>query len=428
MENKIILFNNKRDCAGCSACMNICPKQAITMKKDENGFIYPFIDESKCIKCGMCKKVCSYQNDKEENKIIKTYASVSKDDNLLKKSSSGGIFGTIAKSFINNSGVVYGCSMEYKDNFLTPMHIRVDNLNDLEKLQGSKYVKSEINFTYQNIKNDLKENNKVLFSGTPCQIAALKSYLKISRVNTNNLFTIDIICHGTPSTKFFQDYVKFLEKKNRRKLVNLMFRDKKYGWNLKGTAFYKGTDNKILEKIFYNKLSSYYNYFLTSKTYRENCYSCKYANSQRVGDITIGDFWGIETEHSEYLKENGGVLQINKGVSCILVNTIQGKSLLKNYGKDLILLDSTFEKAAKTNKQLNHPCNMPGEREKIMKIYREKGYEAVDEYYQKSQGLKQKIRPIYYKIKAIAQRKLGGVDLSLLFPNDICFNYEGGII
>lgn len=399
------LFAKKTDCAGCSACMNICPQKAITMKNDECGNIYPHIDESKCINCGLCKRTCSYQNDKLERSPIKAYAAFCKDDKILGTSSSGGVFASIASSFIGNGGVVYGCSMEYRDEILTPMHIKISNIEDLKKIQGSKYVKSEIGYIYSEIKEDLKNDKKVLFSGTPCQIAALKKYLINSHINSEKLYCMDLVCHGTPGTSFFQDYIKYIEKKNKYRVIDLKFRDKnQYNWGLKGTITYKTKHGKIKERPFYNKLSSYYSFFLKGKVYRENCYSCKYANANRIGDITIGDYWGIENQHPEYLKENGGLIDTTKGISCVLVNSCNGEELLNDCGKRLVLLESTTEKVIKENDQLNHPCKYSDEREKIFKIYQREGYKGVDKYYKKQLGVRRIIYPIYYLLKNIKNK------------------------
>ena len=397
-EEKIILFKAKRDCSGCSACMNICPVTAIKMEKDKYGFIYPKIDEKKCIRCGLCKKVCSYQNDELKYTNVSNYAAMSSDEEILKQSASGGIFSTLANNFIKDNGIVYGCSMEYENNVLTPRHIRIDNENDIQKLQGSKYVNSIIDYIYQNVKNDLKNSKKVLFSGTPCQIAALNSYLNISRVNTKNLYTIDIICHGTPSTQFFQDYIRYYESKNNVKITAYKFRDKTRHWGLKGTAIYKDTGNNIKQKDIYGRLSTYYKMFLYGEIYRENCYSCKYAGKNRVGDITIGDYWGIEKVHPEYVIRNNGIFETKKGVSCIIVNSQNGEKLIKKYGENIMLEKTYFDLVAKNNGQLNKPVVMPKSRSTILKIYENDGYAGVDKYIKKKQGLKRPLYYIYYKL------------------------------
>ena len=212
-------FIAKKDCCGCAACINICPKHAISLTTDENGFSYPIIDGSKCINCGLCKKVCSYKYKNINNNPIITYAGATLNNDIIKKSSSGGIFGTIAYNFLKNGCIVYGCSLENENSCLSPQHIRVDNISDLYKLLGSKYVQSQMGSIYLEIKNDLLNNKKVLFSGTPCQVHSLQSFLEETRVKTDNLFSVDLICHGTPSTKMFQDYIIELEKRKHKRNV-----------------------------------------------------------------------------------------------------------------------------------------------------------------------------------------------------------------
>ena len=403
MEDKIILYTNKSKCAGCSACMNICPKGAISMVQDEYGFIYPKIDEKKCIKCGTCKKVCAYQEDVKENKTIKTYAATAKDEKILSKAASGGMFGTIATNFINKKGVVYGCSLEKEEDLLVPKHIRIEKEEELEKIQGSKYVKSQIGTIYKEVKNDLKNNKNVLFSGTPCQIDALKSYLKVSNCDSKNLYTIDIICHGTPSTKIFQDYIKNYEKKINGKIVDIKFRDKsENGYGLHGSVTYKennnNNENKTIKKNLYTRLSSYYKMFLKGDIYRENCYTCKYANTNRIGDITVGDYWGIQEEHPNYLTTNGGKLNEKKGISCIIVNSEKGNELLEKYGDNILKEESTVEQVAKHNKQLRQPSEKTNERAEILKRYKDEGYEGVDKYFNNQLGFKKYLYKVYYAI------------------------------
>lgn len=388
---------DKNLCCGCNACIAICPKKAIKMELDEYNNEYPVVDKKKCINCNLCSRVCAYKNKETSNNVLKTYASACKNDNLLRNSSSGGVFIAIATDFIDKNGIVYGCSMENENNIITPKHIRVDKKDDLFKLQGSKYAKSVVDSLYTNIKDDLSNNKKVLFSGTPCQVHALISFLELTKTKIDNLFTIDIICHGTPSTKMFQDYIKELEKKKNKRIINFKFRDKKYSWGLLGTIFY---DDNTTSPLYITE-SSYYHLFLEGKTYRENCYTCKYASKNRVGDITIGDYWGIDEEHPELLLSNGGNLDLKKGVSCILVNSKKGEYIVKEFGKELIINESEFEKVSKNNQQLKKPVSFPGERETILEEYKKKGYKGIDNYYKKKCGFKRFLYPIYHKVKEV---------------------------
>ncbi|WP_294407009.1 Coenzyme F420 hydrogenase/dehydrogenase, beta subunit C-terminal domain [uncultured Clostridium sp.] len=391
-KSKITLFNDKKDCCDCTACKSICPKDAIYIYLDEYGFEYPKIDRNKCIECGLCKKVCAFQNIEETNTPIETYVGVAKDENILLKSASGGIFATIAQMYLQNKGVVFGATL---DNELNPIHMYVDDINLLNKLQGSKYVQSNIENTYREAKRFLIEGKKVLFSGTPCQIAGLKGYLM---KDYDNLLTIDIICHGVPSPKFFKDYLKVMEEKLGGKIKEFKFRDKSMGWGLNGTLTYEY--NGILkEKKIYGSESSYYHYFLNSSCYRENCYHCKYACDNRPGDITIGDYWGIEAAHPNLLGK--GKLEEEKGISVVIANTEKGKREIEKCDK-FYRYSSEFSKARIKNEQLNKASEKGEKYSELMKIYKNEGYTGIENLYYKEVG----IRRYKSRVKAIIPLKI----------------------
>jgi len=408
MSNSIEAY---KKCCGCCACLNVCPKNAIEMNEDENGFLYPRINKDLCIHCGLCKSVCEFNAYRNEidNSNLKVKVACSKNDELLKKSSSGGIFATIAQRFIQDNGIVYGCALQKENGFLKPMHIRTDNEIDLTKIQGTKYVQSYIGEIYSNVKEDLRTGKKVLFSGTPCQIAGLKGYLK--NTNTENLFLIDIICHGTPNIQMFEAYQKFLQGKYRGEIKELIFRNKENGWNtkgIKGRVIIK-TSNGKEKKVNINQHNSAYIYlFIEGATQREECYSCPYASNKREGDITIGDYWGIDKVHPELLKENGGKLDLSKGISCLLVNNKKGEDLVNISQGDIILFESNFENVIKKNGQLVHPCKPRVNRDEIMQIYRSKGYEGLEKWLTKKLGIKKQIYFIWDRlpstIKSISKR------------------------
>ena len=372
--NKIVLFDNKKDCCACSACVNICPKSAIEFIDDEYGFKYPQINEDTCIRCGLCKKVCNYQANEIKTSKKETYAAVSMDTDV-KESASGGLFATLAQSILNNNGVVFGSAMIYENSKLHIRHIKVDKLEDLIKLKGSKYVQSDMGNIYSQIKELLINNKLILFSGTPCQVAGLKGYLQ---KEYDNLYTVEIICHGVPSEKFFQTYINYIENKFKIKINEFKFRDKHDGWKLYGKIKY---DDK--EVFFEPEESSYYQMFLNSYTYRENCYSCPYASDNRQGDITIGDYWCIDLIHPEYLVENGGQLDENKGISCLIINNDKGNELIDKYGKNINKYISTYEQASTYNAQLTRPSLLKEERNIVLNMYLEKGYNEIETWYQK---------------------------------------------
>jgi len=404
MKDQIILFQDKRDCCGCGACFNICSKHAISMCEDEYGFIYPKIDEGLCIKCGMCQRVCAYQTMGESAVPIETFVAAANDKNIITSSASGGIFASIAKEVLNNNGIVFGCSMEIEDQMITPKHIRIVNEEELIRLQGSKYVQSCIGDIYQQVKSDLILEKTVLFSGTPCQVAALRTYLGNEKYE--NLYTVDIICHGVPSAALFQSYIKEFEKKLKGNIIGFKFRDKTGGWGLKGKVTYIDKSKRKRTKLLPVQLSSYYKLFLDSDTYRETCYECKYATPHRVGDLTIGDYWGIEREHPEYLIGHGGDMDTQKGISCLIVNTQHGKRLLEQFGTSLDLRPSSFEKAKAENRQLSYPSTVSKNREQILELYRLNGYKAVDSWYNKKLGIRKYVYHVWNIIPVKVQKTL----------------------
>lgn len=372
------LFSKKEECCGCGACMNACPKGAICMENDEYGFSYPKIDDTLCVECGLCKKVCGYQNGKQNPKASLAYAAISKDFALVMNSASGGMFAHLAGEILSCGGVVYGCSMEYKDGELSPEHIRVNTAQDLIKLQGSKYVQSDMGFCFRAARDDLESGKKVLFSGTPCQIASLNAFLG---KRYDNLITVDIICHGVPPSKQFRDYIKLLNTKNK-KVVGFRFRDKSAGWGMRAAIDYANGKTVRMPAA----LSSYFKLFLDSVNYQHSCYSCRFACTERPADITVGDYWGIETVHPEALYRNGGVLDSRGGISCVLLNTEKGKEFFAQNTNALNLQVSTVWNVASGNDQLNHPSTKPKEREVVLELYRTGGWRAVDKWYNKRLG------------------------------------------
>lgn len=370
------LYNKIDDCCGCGACVNACPKNAVSMKEDEFGFLFPTINQDLCIDCKLCQKVCAYQNFKETNKPLKTWVAVSKNKEKLKKSASGGVFYTLANKFINENGCVSGACFDDKFNL---NHVLVFDSENLTKLQGSKYTQCNTRYSFREIKEQLKNNKKVLFSGCPCQVAGLKSYLG---KDYGDLVAIDLICHGVPSNKSFKDYLKSFEKKKQVNIKEFSFRDKNIGWGKNGCII--SEENKKIK--LYEVAESYLYYFAYSLIMRKNCYSCKYTNANRPGDITIGDYWGIEKEHPEYLGKNK--IDESKGVSVIIANTQKGVDVIEQNSQLFELYESTFEKAARGNAQLNSPIKYDPKREDILKLYAESGWEVIDKQFNKTIGLK----------------------------------------
>ena len=311
----MIKLCEKEKCTACAACQNICPKGAISFVENKEGFVYPAIEEKICVRCGACQKVCPQfgENTRKEFANTECYVVWARNDLLREKSSSGGIFAATAKWILDNKGVVFGAAFD--EGCYTVSHIMIDNIDELSRLQGSKYVQSDIGNSYKQCKTELQAGRKVLFSGTPCQIDGLHHFLKKQYAN---LFTIDILCHGVPSQKILLSYIEDIEKRYKSKVDAFEFRDKNT---------YKGWENSCHTRITFqsgkvitsdSEASLFWNSFLSNIYLRESCYQCAYAGKQRVGDITIGDFWGIKDLPTEIKF---------KGVSFVLVNTQNGKML-----------------------------------------------------------------------------------------------------
>ncbi len=336
----------KESCVGCGACAAVCPINAIEMKKNKVGFIYPEVN-NRCIKCGKCLKACAEYTPIERH-VGRAFYYQSEDKNILKRSTSGGAFYEIASWFISIGGVVYGCAFNQE---LKARHIRVDNIFELTKLQDSKYMQSDMSDVYRKIEKDLKKNIPVLFSGTPCQVAAVKRIIGVK----NNLYTIDIVCHGVSSQKLFDKYLDGVESKYKCKVVSYSFRSKSNGgWSSKGEAVIT-RNNRQRKVLIYPSQNYYYFAFLNAHIFRPNCYGCQYADLNRVGDITLGDFWGIEN----HIKEN-----VKDGFSLVLVNSEKGRNIILDAMIKAVECDILW--ATKENGQLDHPQQKPEFYDEIM--------------------------------------------------------------
>lgn len=350
--------DKKESCYGCSSCKQKCPKQCIEMQEDDEGFLYPKINKKECIECNTCEKVCPY-NDEKNNSFDtpNVYATYNKNEELRIESSSGGIFSELSKLLINKQGVVFGATF---DKDYKVIHGIASTIEEYKKFKGSKYVQSDINRKYIEAQKLLKEDKKVLFSGTPCQIAGLKSFLGTSY---EKLFTCDIICHGVPSPKVFSDYLKYMKKNNNDEIENINFRDKTYGW-LRPSMKIEFNNKKYINRMskdIYTKL------FLTDIMLRPSCYKCKFTKIKRGSDITIGDFWGIDKKRPH--------LNDNKGTSLVLINTQKGKELFNEIKDGLIYEECSIEEAMQHN--LHSPTKKNPLREKFFEDYNKKGFDKI---------------------------------------------------
>lgn len=316
---------NKQDCCGCTACMQRCPKSCITMLEDEEGFFYPSVDNTSCINCGICEKVCPIINQDETRKPLIVYAGINTNEEQRLKSSSGGIFVLLAEQIIKEGGVVFGA--HFNNNWEVE-HCYVETLEHIEPLMRSKYVQSNINNTYKEAECFLKQKRKVLYVGTPCQISGLKKFL---RKEYDNLIAVDFICHGVPSPGIWRKYLHqlndFSSKKNcvssfnvKEDIININFREKQLGgYSWRNFGFVINNNDETLVNSDFRK-NNYMNAFLQNIILRPSCYSCKAKSGKSGSDITISDFWGIENIDNKFNDD--------KGVSMIIINTDKGMTLL----------------------------------------------------------------------------------------------------
>ena len=319
------------------------------------------------------------------NRKNNSYIVQSKNDNLISKSSSGGMFAELAKYILSQNGVVFGCAMERVEEGFDVKHIYIEKEEDLYNLQGSKYVQSNLGNTIKQAKEFLEQGRFVLFSGTPCQIAGLKTYLK---KDYDNLLTVDLSCEGTPSIETFNKYIKYLEENViKSKIIDFKFRSKKhFGWSTSGfIAIYKD-NGKIKEKILPQNLSSYFTYFLNGNILQERCFNCKYTGTKnRIGDVTIADAWGIEKEYSKLLKTK---FNKNNGLSLVLINNSKGLNIFNKINSNIIFEKIDINKLRKYNHPLRHPSIKPVKYEYYQNIIKNYDYEKIDEIFKQELGKK----------------------------------------
>lgn len=372
-DKPIQLFENKYQCCGCNACEMVCGQKAITMIEDKYGFRFPRIDVDKCVGCGRCLKVCCIRNDVILQKPERVYAASYKNKDISAKSASGGIFAAFAKQVLAEGGIVFGSA--YTKTFDVEVE-PIEKVEELPKLQGSKYVQSSMNDSYQKVKRELQTGREVLFCGVPCQVAALKRYLGR---NYENLLLVDILCHGVPSNKMLKDYLSFLSKKKQMEVESIQFRTKTKGQNVYGEIAYR-------QEPLISYKSSYYKLFLNCQTFRDSCYHCKFAGTERPGDVSLCDYWGIEDEHPDFMKEveKKGLA----GISAVMLNSKAGKTFFAKIEQEFVLKESTIEQVAKHNPQLQAPSVETAERKQVLECYSQGGYQAVDDFYFKKYWMK----------------------------------------
>lgn len=381
----MIQIKDKADCCGCTACASICPKDAIKMESDTLGFKYPKVDLSKCIDCGLCEKVCAFNDNYDKSLNLnkpEIYAARHKNIHEIETSRSGAAFIAMSDYILENGGIVYGVG--YKDHFRV-IHKRATTKEERNEFKGSKYVQSDLDGIFRQIKEDLKQGNTVLFSGTPCQTAGLASY--IGKRLRNNLILVDIVCHGVPAPYIWRDYITYLEKKYKQQIIEVNFRDKsRIGWNGHIESFIF-QDGKKKEFNIYTYL--FYRHIML----RPSCSKCHYTNFIRPSDFTLADYWGWEKLSTDFNEDN-------RGCSLLLVNTLKGIEIFEKIKSELTCLPTTQELCIQPN--LKQPSKFDTQWTDFRDLYIKRGFIEVAKRYgnigwryfirQKKQAIKKYIR------------------------------------
>lgn len=375
----------KSDCCGCYACINVCPKKCISMEIDEEGFWYPIVDENKCVKCGLCERVCPIVSKLPENKHqIKIYACKNINDIDRKNSSSGGVFTLLCEEIIKSNGVIFGAAF---DEEFEVVHSYAESMEECKKYRGSKYVQSIIGNQYSNVKKFLLDGRLVLFSGTQCQIKGLKLFLGR---NYDNLFTVEIICHGVPSPLVFRKYRESLRNRYNSNIKDINFRDKSLGWN-KFSYVAKFESDDVYSKDLNSDI--YMRGFLKNLYLRPSCYECKAKNFTSNSDISLADYWGVEKLHKELYDDNG--------ISLVIVNTKQGYKIWNKIIGNLKYEESDLSYAVENNPCIVKPVVMNRNRTKFFNMIKKKSLEySIEKCLEKGIyiRIKSKIKSVIIKI------------------------------
>lgn len=410
----MIQIQQKEDCVGCNACVQICPKQCISMHEDEQGFLYPRVDIDACIRCNLCEKVCPVINQSKPKSPHNTYAAKNLDEKVRAQSSSGGVFYALAKYVIERGGVVFGAKFNEQWGV---EHVAAETIEEVNALMGSKYVQSNIGSTFRQAEQHLKQGRYVLFSGTPCQIAGLRKFL---RCDYSGLLTVEVICHGVPSPKIWRDYVNELARPTGAPagkntvfqslnetpvIAGISFRDKRHGWEKYGfsvryaSATNGSGQNSVFQSVNHSKGNETFEIFdrnIFMKAFLENyilrpsCFSCPARCGKSHADISIGDFWGIQTMHPD--------LHDPSGVSLVIALSDIGQEVLKECGVSTAPV--SYSHALVGNPALEHSLAKPAAYDKFWRKYAKRGFSDAMRFVAKQK------KPLSYRIQNKIRRIL----------------------
>lgn len=348
----------RTECCGCYACYNVCPVKCILMKKNEEGFYYPYVEKDKCIQCKQCESACPMEIQVENGFQKQVFAAYSVDENKRMNSSSGGIFPVLAEFVLQQKGIVFGATFNSK---FEVEHRGIDDKKELILMQGTKYVQSQIKKSFLSAKSNLDKGKLVLFTGSPCQIAGLKKFLG---KDYDNLITQDIICHGVPAPGVWQEFLECRRKDKASEIKDILFRDKEESWEEYSLKIDYENGETYRKK---RREDSYLLGFLDDIYLRKSCYNCKFKGGSRLSDFTLGDFWGIEKVFPD--------MHDDKGTSVLVVNTTKGAEILNEIQDRLYLKKSDLNTIEIYNPSYNTSVTEPIGREKFYKHYGKRSFD-----------------------------------------------------
>lgn len=384
----MMLKGDPGKCCGCSACYAACPHGAIVMRPDSLGFMYPHVDQAKCTDCGICRRVCQFRSHEKKATLPAAYAVRHKDDDVVRGSTSGAVFVALSDHVLAMGGSVYGAAFE---GHFKVSHRRAVTASERDMMRSSKYVQSDMGDTFIQVRDDLKKGRPVLFSGTPCQTAGLRSF--IGERLSENLYLADIVCHGVPSPEVWKEYLAWQEKKHGSEAIDVSFRDKSFGWRSHRETF-TFADGKVSD-------TSYTYLFYRHLTLRDSCGSCFHADLDRPSDITFADYWRKDKAVPDFASDGAGC-------SLVLCNTDKGRMLLESVSSFLHVAETDLAGCMQPN--MTAPSRPSPSKARFEKDFAAKGLEYVMKRYGDlgwRYAVKSSFTAMYQAVRQTARKILG---------------------